>query len=225
MSAAAIPLADRRQVRELATGFFVHGFVPTETFVRKLDFDRPTLYVAVRIQVVRNELVVALGRLVGNVERDHAALAAWCARESARVPAMCRSISGPSSSCTNGWSSTSCKRHLGQQRNDALAPSAESCALSITMVSFIAGCGHLDRGLGALVLRAVHDVRPVDQLLQRRDVHAELRASDVRDQARAARIARIEELAAWPAARACRQAFFCHARKCASSSGVRNADR
>ena len=53
----------------------------------------------------------------------------------------------------------------------------------MTSVSFIAGVGHLDRRLGALVEGAVHDVRPVHQLGDGLGVEAELRGRDVREKA------------------------------------------
>ena len=55
--------------------------------------------------------------------------------------------------------------------------------------------GHFDRGLGALVLRAVDDVGPVDQLGDRRGVEAEARGSDVGQKAGAGGVLGIEELA------------------------------
>ena len=107
------------------------------------------------------------------------------ARESTQSPARCRSISGPSSSCTNGCSSTSLQAHLRQQRNHALHQRASGRALN-HHGQLHRRRRHLHRRLRALILRAVHNVRPVDQFRQRRHVHAELRARDMRDPAGAA---------------------------------------
>ncbi len=55
--------------------------------------------------------------------------------------------------------------------------------------------GHFDGRLGALVLRAVHNVGPVNQLGDRRGVKAETRGGDVRQKAGAGGVVRIEKLA------------------------------
>ena len=55
--------------------------------------------------------------------------------------------------------------------------------------------GHLDGRLGALVLRSVHNVGPVNQLGHRRGVKAEARGRDVRQKAGAGGVFGIEKLA------------------------------
>ena len=144
------------------------------------------------MQEVGNEFVVAFRRLVGDVEIDDAALG---------VGALAQEFDGcPVAFELRGdefllpvLGEDVRERHRGEQRDEALHDFAGRRAFD-DQGEFHGGSGHAHGCLGALELCPIDDVGPVDQLFQRRGVHAEAGAGDVRDPGGAACVVRIEEV-------------------------------
>ena len=193
MPAASVAFADCSEIRKLARrllrpGVRSHGDLVAERGLRQAHVIR-----AFWQQVVGDELVVALGRLVGNVERDHSSLAMSAFADQFDRRAVSRH-DWFESFLHKGLCQNIVQAHLRQQRDEALNKGAVRSALDHHR-EFHGGVTHLYGGFCALILCPIDDVGPVDQLRQRRNIHAKLRAGDVRNPSRAARIARIEKLA------------------------------
>ena len=105
-----------------------------------------------------------------------------------------RSSSGGRSSATKGCSSTSLQTHVGKQRNQ-FRNKGRILARFDDQGELHGGLGHFDRGLGALVESAIHNVRPVDQLRYRRRVKTETGLRDVGDKTGAGGVVRVVEMA------------------------------
>ena len=219
VTAAAVALADLRQVDHLrriglGPGIRSHGDLGAEARLRQADGVG-----GLRVQVVGDELVEALERVVGDVEEDGAVALFAAARGSARCACSWRSSSGGSSSATKGWASTSASG-ISVSSGISRGMKAGSCVDSMIRVSFMAGAAISTAGFGALVERAVDDVGPVDQVGHRRGVEAEAGGADVGQEAGAGGVVGIEELARCrrpgPAGRRGSAAWSC---------GVRKADR
>ena len=87
------------------------------------------------------------------------------------------------------------ERHFGEQRNE---PGNEEIILAglDDKSQLHRWSGHLDGRLGALILCAIDDVGPVNQLGDRRGVEAKTRGANVRQKAGAGGVVGVEELAA-----------------------------
>ena len=101
MATAAISLADRRQIHQLLRRQRRPRIRPHRHLRPEARLAQPHVVRPLGMQIVGDELVVSLRRLVRDVERNHALVHRRPLTGSTPVAAQCRSISGPSSSCTN----------------------------------------------------------------------------------------------------------------------------
>ena len=118
--------------------------------------------------MIRNELAVPLCRLVV-VKRNCPTLHCRPLHESNQSQRDAAPSAAPPANCTNKWLiQHRLQRHLRQQRNDLLANQRMvRCALDHHR-QLHRRLRHLHRRLSAFILRAIHDIRPVDQVPQRR---------------------------------------------------------
>ena len=169
------------------------------------------------IQIVGDELVESLQRMVGDVEEDGAvALLGAAADQLQRMPGGAPAAAA-AGSATKGWLRTSAS---GSSVSSGIRRGMNSGSWmdSMMSVSFMAGAAISTADSGLSYLRAVHDVGPVNQLGDRRGVKAE------RVEAMWARKLVQEVYVGSKNLRAPHTGSCWQARKCWWSSGVRKAD-
>ena len=170
MSAAAIALADLRQVHHLCRVGFGPRIRSHRDLGAKARLRQADRVGGMGIQVVRDELVEPFQRMVGDIEEDRPVALFGAAADQFQgllVPLQQRR----QQPATNGCSALR-ERHLCQQRNQPRNKLRVLRRLD-DQRQLHRRRRHLHRRFRTLILCAVHNVGPMNQVSNRRGVEAE----------------------------------------------------
>ena len=198
VASAAVALADGGEVEHLVRRSFSPGIGADRNFGAEAGPGEADRISGLGVEIVRDELVVALKGVVGDVEVDGALFALGADADEvdgALVAIEKRRQEGGDERLVENL----LERHLGEERDEVRDEVGVLGGLDDES-ELHGGLGHFDGGLGALVESAVHDVGPADELGDGGGVEAEVGGGDVGEEAGAGDVVGIVEAVAFVAA-------------------------
>src|ERR1700722_5852215 len=193
MTSATVTLTNLRQVDHLLRTRLGPGIGTNRNLRTKTRLAQAHTIRRVRMQKIRNKLVITLKRLIGNVKVQRAILRLSALRDQSQRLVM--TLQQRRKKLRHKRLLQNLAKTHGRQQRDQFWNKRRVLARFNPQGQLHGGLRHFNSGLGTVVESAIHNVSPVDQIGNRRSVKPETRLGDMGNEAGAGGVVRIVELA------------------------------